>query len=166
MSEEFVNQAAFVLRFQKAVESNVRYAKSMVRHALPDSWRFFIKPNASYDGNPLVDDETLYPNDSLPTGAPVGPLTFEQALNWLWREGKVPEWVDVSVYAADTVHTYVWLACCGRFSGLEKRLYYRDDVPPFGIKSPDLPAGWESVEASGRFDLPAVAVGRAGDKAT
>jgi hypothetical protein len=156
MTDNGIDKAAFVQRFRKAVESAARFAVAMVRQPLPDSWRFLIEPNASYDGHPLVGDECLYPEDSLPQGEMLGPLTFEQAAAWLWREGRVPEWVDVSVHGVNREHTYVRLICCGRFTGMEERLYYRDAIPPFGIKSPVLPFGWESVEVSGRFDLPTI----------
>ena len=164
MVDEHLDHEIFSSRFHKAVECDIAFARSMVRQSLPDSWRFLIEPNASYDENPLVDDETLYLKDSLPAGDMLGPLSFEEALSWLWRDGKVPEWIDVSVCAADLAHTYVRLICCGRFTGLEKRLYYRDGLPPFGIKSPNLPPGWESVQANGRFDLPTIVRGYAEGK--
>ena len=166
MSDERIDQAVFAKRFRKAVEADIAFAATMVRQPLPDSWQFLIEPNASYDGNPLVEDEVLCPLDSLPDGDLLGPLTFERALDWLWRDGKVPEWVDVSVCAANPEYTYIRLTCCGRFSGLERRLYYKDGLPPFGTKSPMLPPGWESVEASGRIDLPTSAEGGTSDKAT
>jgi hypothetical protein len=53
-------------------------------------------------------------------------------------------------------HTCMRLICCGRFTGLEERLYYRGGLPPFGIKSPTLPPHWQSVEASGPIDLPVI----------
>lgn len=156
MSDDRIDQTAFVGRFRMAVESSIGFAGSMVRQTLPNSWSFMIEPNASYDGNPLVDDEQLHPEDSLPDGEMLGPLTFEQAVAWLWRDGKVPGWIDVMVHGVSTQHTYICLICCGRFTGLEGRLYYKDTLPPFGIKSPVLPSGWQSVQASGRFELPVI----------
>jgi hypothetical protein len=149
-----IERTAFARRFQEAAEASVAFAALMVRQALPPSRRFLIEPNASSDGNPLVDDERVFPDDSLPPGRMLGPLTFAEALDWLWRDGQVPEWVDVSVYREDGTHTDLRLRCCGRFTGLEQRLYYPEGYAPFGIKSPDLPSGWESVEQSGQFELP------------
>jgi hypothetical protein len=59
-------------------------------------------PNQSYDGNPLEADEEIFPNESLPEHGYLGPLKYEEALAFLWRAGKVPEWIDVSVQACDT----------------------------------------------------------------
>lgn len=151
-----IDPTAFTHRFRQAVDASVAFAATMVRQPLPASWRFLIEPNASYDGNPFVDAEQVFPEESLPAGHRLGPWTFEEAVAWLWRDGNVPEWVDVLVHETSPEHTYVCLLCCGRFTGDEERLYYRNGLPPFGIKSPVLPIGWESVEASGRFDLPAV----------
>jgi hypothetical protein len=76
-------------------------------------------------------------------------------VGFLWRGGKVPEWIDAAVQAEDGGQTLVSLRCCGRFTAQEELLYHRypGGVPPFSIKSPVLPPGWESVEASGKFDL-------------
>ena len=47
---------------------------------------FFIYPNQSYDGNPLKEDEQLFPNESLPFPKFLSPLSFEQAVEFLWRD--------------------------------------------------------------------------------
>jgi hypothetical protein len=57
MTDKRIDRAAFASRFRKAVESSIAFAATMVRQTLPESWRFVIEPNASYDGNPLVNDE-------------------------------------------------------------------------------------------------------------
>jgi hypothetical protein len=156
MGDHRIDQVAFAARFRKAVEASVGFARSMVRQNLSDSWAFFIQPNQSFDENPLVDDQRLFPEDSLPAGRMLGPFTFERAVAWLWRDGKVPEWVDVSVHGVTEEQTCLRLICCGRFTGLEERLYYRGGLPPFGIKSPVLPPNWQSVEDSGPIDLPVI----------
>src|SRR5688500_9632866 len=145
MTEDRITATAFAQRFRDAVDTSVSFASTMVPQRLPESRRFFLEPNASFDGHPLVDDQVLYPSDGLPIGQVLGPLSFEASLDWLWREGKVPEWVDVSVCDVDPEHTYLRLTCCGRFTALERRLYYGSTgLAPFGVKSPTFPAGWES----------------------
>jgi hypothetical protein len=116
---------------------------------------FRVYPNQSYDGHPRVGDEVVYPDDSLPTDAFHGPWSVEDAVQFLWRNGKVPEWIDVSVQGEDGRHTLVALKCCGRYTAQEDLLYHRVEggVAPFSIKSPTLPPGWENVEVSGKFDL-------------
>jgi len=75
-------------------------------------------------------------------------------VDYLWRDGKVPEWIDASVESEDGFRSFIGLRCCGRFTASEELLYHRPGgLAPFSIKSPVLPPGWENVEASGRFDL-------------
>jgi hypothetical protein len=75
-------------------------------------------------------------------------------VDYLWRAGKVPEWIDAAVEAQDAHCSLIGLRCCGRFTASEELLYHRPGgLAPFSIKSPVLPPGWENIEVSGRFDL-------------
>ena len=99
-------------------------------------------------------DEELFPDDSVPFPNFIGPLSFEEAFQFLWRNEKVPEWVDVSVQASDANLSYIQLRCCGRFTALEELLYHKSEgYQPFHVHSPPLPPNWKSVEESGKFDL-------------
>jgi hypothetical protein len=133
----------------------VDFARQHVQQALSDDVAFLVYPNQSCDDNPRVGDEVVFPDESLPQGHYHGPWSAEQVVGFLWRGGKVPEWIDAAVQAEDGGQTLVSLRCCGRFTAQEELLYHRypGGVPPFSIKSPVLPPGWESVEASGKFDL-------------
>ena len=158
-ADEHLGREEFERHFRYAVDAAVAFAATLVRQPLPASRRFVIMPNASYDWHPLEDDQQLFPEDSLPSlGHTLPPKTAEEALAWMWRGGKVPEWVDVSVYHADRRHTYLRLVCCGRFTALKRRLYYRWDggPAPFGVKSPSWPPNLEGsdIDAGARFDLP------------
>lgn len=52
--------------------------------------------------------------------------------------------------------SYIRLLVCGRYSALTELLYHEQEGnPPFHVKSPVLPPGWESVEQHGRLDLEA-----------
>lgn len=63
-----IDREAFARQFLAAVECSVPFAATMVRPILPPAWPFLIEPNASCDAFPLVDDQRLYPEDSLPDG--------------------------------------------------------------------------------------------------
>lgn len=128
----------------------------MVKQVLPDTPLFLIEPNTSYDGNAVLGDETLFPQDSLPPGKTLGPLDTRAATHWLWREGKIPEWIDVRAYDVSSSASVLWLMCCGRFTSDADLLYHeREGNQPFHVTSPTLPPGWKSVEADGPFDLEA-----------
>jgi len=84
----------------------------------------------------------------------LGPFTADEAVDHLFRNGEVPEWVDISVEAEDRDYCYYRLLICPRFSADTESLYYTwDGTEPFGLKGPSIPLGWESVETSGKFDL-------------
>jgi hypothetical protein len=123
----------------------VRFAREHVRQPLPDEVAFRVYPNQSFDGNPRVGDEVVFPEESVPAGEVVGHL---------WRGGRVPEWIDAAVEAEDGERSIIGLRCCGRFTASDKLLYHRHGgLAPFSIKSPVLPPDWESVEVAGGFDL-------------
>ena len=127
------------------------FAARHVHNQLPESFRYFVLLNQSFDGHPLKDGEVVFAEDATNV-MPLGPLTALEVIDLLWRDGNVPEWVDVSVTRTDSDHTYLELLCCGRFAADEGLLYYaKRGQGPFGIKSPCLPPDWS--EEQGRFDL-------------
>ena len=141
-------------RLTEASEKALSWARRHVVNCLPSSCLYLIYPNQSYDGNPLKDDEELFPKDSLPFPQFLGPLSFDEAVQFLWRDEKIPEWVDVSVQAHDAEYSYIQLRCCGRFTTIEELLYHRaEGCQPFHVLSPHLPPHWRSLEENGKFDL-------------
>ena len=150
-----MDKPEFERRLVVAAGWAVEFAATMVYQELSPLQRFLIEPNCSYDGNPLEDDEEVFPEDSLPAGKAYGPFDAATAAGWLWRRGKVPEWIDVRAFDVDATSTILWLTCCGRFTALTERLYHaRAGNQPFLVKSPSLPTfEWKSAERDGRFDL-------------
>jgi hypothetical protein len=150
-----VDRITFEARLRTAAQRAVVFARQYVQQPLPDEVAFFVYPNQSYDGNPRVGDEVVFPDEALPKGHGHGPWSAEDVLTFLWRQGKVPEWINAAVQAVDGPKSLIGLRCCGRFTAQEELLYHRhpDGVPPFSVKSPALPPGWESLDASGKFDL-------------
>ena len=147
-------RTTFQNRLRTVARHAVLFARRFVRQRLPDDVAFRIYPNQSFDENPLIGDEVVFPDDSLPQGEFHGPWAVQQTVEFLSRDGRVPEWIDAAVEAIDGRRSLVSLLCCGRFTASTKLLYYQSGgAPPFGIKGPTLPPGWESVEVSGRFDL-------------
>jgi len=136
----------------KATGHSFDLARQFVRDHLPDSFSYLAYLNESYDGNPLEAGERVYPDDVVRFGKPVGPLTAQQVVELLWRDGLVPEWVDISVVRTEGDQTFMQLLCCGRFTDREEHLYYsHSGVCPFGCKSPVVPPHWEIGDEP--FDL-------------
>ncbi|MBL8851813.1 MAG: hypothetical protein JNG89_19215 [Planctomycetaceae bacterium] len=149
-----MDRAIFRERLRQAAETAVEFARRHVHQQLPESKLFLVYPNQSYDGNPLVGDEVVFPDDSLDRDQCHGPWTPARAVEFLWRSSRVPEWIDLAVQSEDGQHTHVALRCCGRFTASDELLYHHQSgIPPFSVKSPVLPPGWKSIEESGRFDL-------------
>jgi hypothetical protein len=149
-----MDRGTFEERLHNVAHRVVLFAREHVLQRLPDAVAFRVYPNQSFDGNPRVGDEVVFPEESLPDGQFRGPLSAEEVVSYLWRAGKVPEWIDAGVESEDGQRSLIALRCCGRFTASEELLYHRPGgFAPFSIKSPVLPPGWQSLEASGRFDL-------------
>lgn len=147
-----MNKEAFSDLLKRISEADLKFASTFVSNPLPESFRYFVHLNQSFDNNPLTPDERVFPDDSVKFGERIGPVPASHVADLLWRDGLLPEWVDISVERADAEHTYFQLLCCGRFTADESRLYYADrGQGPFGIKSPQLPMGWSADQ--GRFNL-------------
>ncbi|MEM6401002.1 MAG: hypothetical protein AAF757_12345 [Cyanobacteria bacterium P01_D01_bin.116] len=77
-----------------------------------------------------------------------------EVVNLIWIEGKIPEWINVTVESENGELTTVALICCGRFSSNPRHIYHiLQGLPPFQIVGPPLPRNWEGLEKSGKFKL-------------
>ena len=147
-----MDRSTFEEHLKRATLAVVPFTRNFVTNDLPGEVRYLIRPNQSYDGNPLRLDEEVFPAES--TADHPEPYVADAAAERLYRAGKVPEWINVTVESADQFFTYLQLVCCGRFTALGEMLYHRmEGWPPFHCLSPPLPPGWKSVEESGKFDL-------------
>lgn len=148
-----MEKSQFEENLNKATEFVLKFSQEFLIGKLPLSYTYLIFPNQSYDGNPLVGDEELFPKDSLLKNNPVGYLK-DEVINFLWRKGKVPEWVNVMIHSYDEERTYVSLICCGRFTADDRLLYHeREGYQPFHVLGPNLPPNFENIEKSGKFNL-------------
>lgn len=97
--------------------------------------------NQSYDGNAKTDD-WIYPEDD---GREYASLTAAAVADVLMRDGRCPEWIDVGVEAQADDYARMRLLCCGRYTEDDSRMCYtRQGTGPFGIKSPNLPPGYQA----------------------
>lgn len=124
-----------------------RFGQRFVSEVLPFSFRYSVHLNQSFDDD--ADPESIrYPDDD---GKVVRVDSEESVVELLHREGRYPEWIDVSVHAVSPSFTLLRLLCCGRFTNNRNKLLYDEGgFGPFGIKSPDLPKNWKD---GSRFNL-------------
>lgn len=129
-----------------ATYAALRFGQGYVKNRLPLEAEYIASLNQSYDAR-RADDEVVYPEDD---GRIVECGTARAAANLLYRDGRCPGWIDISVLAVRKERTVMHLVCCGRYVDDDQRLYYYDrGTQPFGIKSPALP-----LRRAGRFRLP------------
>jgi hypothetical protein len=127
------------------------FARSLVFNVLPDSIQYNVYLGASYDENPLEEGEETYPDDYV-DGVKRN-LNSDEVVELLWRDGKVPEWVNVSVEIYDHDCTSIKLECCGRFSDNKKHIYHaHEGRAPFHVLGPSMPIGHEPSE-NNKYDL-------------
>jgi hypothetical protein len=105
---------------------------------------FRVRLNQSYDeSSPPIYDR--FPEDSSPERARQLHFCDEGvALAAMWRDGKVPQWADLSVIGEQYGATLIEVLVCGRFTSDESTLYHaREGIPPFHSVGPTLPPSWE-----------------------
>ncbi len=109
--------------------------------------KYAVSLNCSYDKN-LREGEKTYPEDLENRLRKFD--NQEDVVNLLWRNGLVPEWIDLCVFDADENFTHISLACCGRFTSAPSAIYYMYEYAPFIEKGPALPPGYKQGV---KFDL-------------
>lgn len=143
-----MTEADFRVLLTAASFMAVRFGQRYVTQTLPFDFRYDVRLNQPCDDHATGDD-VLYPDDndrvvSLATEADVVPL--------LYRDGRCPQWIDISVERIGVPYTELRLLCCGRFTDDGTKMYYSDrGLGPFGVKSPDLPPDFEDGTT---FEIP------------
>lgn len=143
--------ADFAALLDTSTADAIAFARSMLLDKLPECFTYRVFPNQSCDDH-LEPDEFVFPNDSLDDLHDYIEMGRNDCIRYLYRNGRVPEWIDISVGAVDDRFTYIYLRCCGRFTANDERLYYnRCDRGPFGIKSPAIPPHIELGDRQTKF---------------
>lgn len=147
-----ISRKGFEENLGKAAHQARDFTREMVTNDLPDEMIFLVRLGCSYDGNPLRDGEYTYPEDYSERERLCSNLS--QIVDLLWRDGRVPEWINVEVHDADKNHTHIELTCCGRFSSDKKRMYHlQEGKAPFHVLGPSLPPEYTFGEKQDKFDL-------------
>jgi len=146
-----VERSVLGQQLELATAQAVAFARRYCHQSLLGPVKYRVCPCRSFDDN-RQSDEYVFPNEGDTLDDVLGPWSAEEVVAWMWRDGRVPVWVDVSVFAEVTGEVVVQLLCAGRFSDNPNRFYYECDgqSSPFGIKSPSLPPGWSEGD---KFDV-------------
>jgi hypothetical protein len=134
----------FAQRFDSAAVRARSFAQTLVVESLPEALRFRVVLNNSYDGNPLHADERVFPEDSaMERGLALLRCSQDEVVELLWRDGLVPEWIDLSVCASVPNATVIETSCCGRYTANAELLYHEPAHAPFHVLGPPLPVGYD-----------------------
>lgn len=130
----------FRTRFLEGVVSARTFAQGFVEEKLPSDCVFHLHLNQSNDAN-ASSDAVLFPEDSSDEMAfRLKHISSDEVIDTLWRDGMVPEWVNLSVVGETGSATLVDVVACGRFTADDSRLYHRNQGrAPFHILGPELP---------------------------
>jgi hypothetical protein len=148
--EDDVDRDEFARRLQLATTQTLDFSRQFVWNNLPEHCRYVVVLGGARPQETLREGETVYPEDL----GPVGPLDVAGVVALLWREGKVPEWIDIKPHSADEVSTILELLCCARFTDQDRLLYFfgQLDTSPFQVRGPNLPREWVAGDHD-KFDL-------------
>jgi len=135
-----VERPVFARHFSEAAKVARDFARRFLEEQLPDKMIFRVHLNSSYDAN-AGSDVKVFPEDSSGDRAlATKQLEEEGVVELLWRDGFVPQWVDLMVVGLTEKETIVDVVSCGRFAEDEERLYYaQTGIAPFSPKGPFLP---------------------------
>ena len=123
-------------------------------NVIPEKSLYMIYLHQSFDGNPRHNDERLFPDHDTPQIDNNVKYTADDVVGRLWRDGYIPEWIDITPLEVDSAACTYELRCCGRFTANDDILYHRQEgYPPFHCFGPILPPGWDDLEKDGTFDL-------------
>lgn len=137
-----MDRIAFASRFGEAAEAAREFAQTLVSEPLPARAVFRVRLNQSYPGAQLGPGEVAFPGDGgWEQDFALRRCDLDTAVSVLWREGRVPEWVNLAVTDCDSSATVIEAVCCGRFTADDGVLYRQGGPPPFHVLGPPLPPG-------------------------
>ncbi|MBN1517748.1 hypothetical protein JXA32_14385, partial [Candidatus Sumerlaeota bacterium] len=121
----------------RAVEELLPMTREYIEEAIPDEHVFRVTPNQSRISSPCINPSIMtFPEDALPAGQSLGPWSAEQAVDFLWRKGKVPRWIHLFVEDVDQGRSVIQLRCSSHYVKDESLLYHPDSTskcpPPRG----------------------------------
>ncbi|WP_326558488.1 hypothetical protein [Micromonospora sp. NBC_01796] len=140
----------FAARLAASAESAYAFARPMISEDLPAPLVFRIRLDQSYDGDGPLSGDLRFPADSAAgRAAALRRCDAAGAVAELWRDGWVPEWINVALVGETGTDTVVELVCCGRFTDDDTKLYHAGEgVPPFHVVGPALPPSYDETPFS------------------
>jgi hypothetical protein len=145
-----VDRDVFVARFTASAEAAWASGREIIAEELPAALVFRVRLNQSYDGHASQPGEVRFPHDSAHhRAAALNKCDAQTVVAELWRDGRVPEWINLSVVGETGAATVIEVVCCGRFTDDDARLYHAGEgAPPFHVLGPALPPRYDGTRFS------------------
>jgi hypothetical protein len=137
-----VDRETFTRRFREAAARALEVARGCVEEELPDRMRFRLQLNAADDDEPLDERERVYPEDSsFERRQALADSDEESVVATLWRDGAVPESMDLRVSGRTDELTWVTVRSFSRFTASEDLFHQgdREKQEPFFVRAPSPP---------------------------
>lgn len=149
-----MNKEEFYNNLIKATNKVYPFTCDMVIDKLPSNFKYIVKIYSNFTTG-LERGELTFPDEST-LNQITSPIDAKDAIDILWINHAIPEWINIQVEDYDENYTFLLLDCCGRFSKYEKHLYHiNEGYPPFHVLSPAIPMNSlnEADEVTSKFDL-------------
>lgn len=161
-----MEKSVFEGRLLKASEEAFILAKDIITEQLSTTFRYIIVQNQSNDSNSSAQAQIGFRQELIPANPSAEPLSSTKVAGHLWRDSKIPEWIDISVDYTNSDFTCMVLRCCAKYSSIESPRWTlsQKDLAPFSLRYPKFPKGWrimengipnieKSVEVNSKFSL-------------
>ena len=130
----------FLFHLKGASLVALKFAENYVKNKLTTDFKYNVILNVSTD-DPNLTQFDIYPEED---GKMKLDLIDKEVVELLYRQGKVPVWIDINVLKSSRKSTTFNLLCAGRYSDNKKEFYYNDNGSgPFGVKSPTFPPDYQ-----------------------
>lgn len=138
----------FEKQLREATIEVVNFTLRYCSNELCENYEYVIVPNVRDKSGHLNKEElkTL----SLWNKKQNKRLPFEQVINLLYNNGRVPLWINITVYQSLGSMTVIELLCSRRLRE-EQELMHKDKIPPFNILI-SLPPAYNGVQDV-KFDV-------------
>jgi hypothetical protein len=121
----------------------LKFAERYIKDKLITDFRYNVILSATDDSPDLIQFD-VYPEDQ---GIIKLDLIDNEVVELLYRNNKVPVWIDINVLKSSRKSTTFNLLCAGRYTDNKEEFYYNNNGSgPFGIKSPNFPINYKEGE--------------------
>lgn len=130
----------FADKFLRAIDALVEHTKTLCFNDFSVQYQFKIRPSVTAVSH-SDDNERTHHNKI--TSCQDRHLTFDEVVELLWVDNKVPLWINMSVTESTKDWTTIELLTSRRFVTEEELNHAVDQYPPFHTHVP-LPVDYES----------------------